>query len=161
MCNQNYKTKIILVLGLIFFLMGNVLNAQTTKKKALKRYDRATYFYSQGMHEDALMVLDEAIRVDASFFEAHMLKSQIYEKGKDWKLSQQALIQAFHAHPQKRQQWLESLVRVSFRSGSYNEAFEALQEGNQIDGWSMKDELLAQSVLYASCLLYTSDAADE
>jgi outer membrane protein OmpA-like peptidoglycan-associated protein len=95
------------------------------------------------------MVLDEAIRADASFFEAHMLKSQIYEKGKDWKLSQQALIQAFHAHPQKRQQWLESLVRVSFRSGSYNEAFEALQEGNQIDGWSMKDELLAQSVLYA------------
>lgn len=149
MYHQNYKAKIILVLGFIFFFMGSHLDAQSTKKRALKRYERATYLYSQGMHEEALLFLDEAIDVDASFFEAYMLKSQIYEKSKDWKRAEQSVIKALDARPQKRQQWLESLVRVTFRSGNYNKAFEVLQEGDQIEDWSMKDQLLAQSVHYA------------
>ena len=149
MCNQKYKTKIILVLGFVFFLMGGALKAQSTKKRALKRYERATYLYSQGMRDDALLALDAAIDADASFFEAYMLKSQICKQRKEWKRAKRALIQALDEHPGQRQQWLESLVRTAFRAGNYNEAFAALREGENLEGWTMKDELLAQSVRFA------------
>ena len=149
MSKQFNKTKAILILGFIFFGLGNSSYAQSSKKRALKSYEQATYLYSQGRRDEALVELESALRVDPLFFEAYMLKSQIYEKRKDWDNALVPLLRATEAHPDKRQKWLESLIRLSYRAGRYDEAFDAMQEGYTNSDWSMKDQLLNQSVRFA------------
>ncbi|MDA9019123.1 hypothetical protein N9I61_01240, partial [Flavobacteriales bacterium] len=119
--------------------------AQSNEKKATKRYNEATQFYSEGLRMEALTKLDEAIRIDAEFFDAFMLKGQIFAELKEWQNGVGALNRAFEIAPIARARWQELLISMCHRGGMHKEAYHALEVGEELSGWQMQSILLESS----------------
>ena len=147
---HSIQPKVLMFFFLIFCLQRSDALAQSNDKKATKRYSQATELYGQGMRVEALVKLDEATRFDEEYFDAFMLKGQIFAEMKEWKKGADALNRAFEIEPSEREDWQESLVSMYHRGGMYKEAYHALEVGEQLRGWQMQSDLLESSVRFAN-----------
>ena len=142
--------KVFMFFVLIFCVHGSQAFSQSNDKKATKRYSQATELYGQGMRVEALVKLDEATRFDEEYFDAFMLKGQIFAELNEWNKGVDALNRAFEIEPSEREDWQESLVSMYHRGGMYKEAYHALEVGEQLRGWQMQSDLLESSVRFAN-----------
>lgn len=150
---HSIQPKVLMFFFLIFCLQRSDALAQSNEKKATKRYNEATQFYSEGLRMEALTKLDEAIRIDAEFFDAFMLKGQIFAELKEWQNGVGALNRAFEIAPMERARWQELLISMCHRGGMHKEAYHALEVGEELSGWQMQSDLLESSVRFANAAI--------
>lgn len=58
---------------------GQSPELHSTKQKAIKKFEEAKKNFNLRYYDDALVLLDDAIKVDENFLEAYLLKGQIYK----------------------------------------------------------------------------------
>jgi tetratricopeptide (TPR) repeat protein len=116
---------------LTFCFQGSDAFAQSNEKKATKRYNEATQLYSEGLRAEALIKLDDAIRIDAEFFDAFMLKGQIFAELKEWQKGVGALNRAFEIAPMERARWQEFLISMCHRGGMHKRSLSRTRRGRK------------------------------
>jgi len=118
-------------------------------KKAEKRLNEAIDLYMSREVGLALERVDEALRLDAEFSGAWMLKSQLCEEKGRWECATHSLGQALEFQPDLRKKWHTKHVQFAFQSGQYDRAFKILEDGENLWKVHCKDSLLEASVRFA------------
>ncbi len=139
----------ILFLG-FFLAFGIDAFAQSSSNRANKRYNSAREAYDLKDRNAALLDLEEALQIDQEFYDALMLKSQIFSEAGDWEKGIAPLSRALNIRENERGIWLEQLMRLHFRSGQYQKSLKLLEEGSLLPNGVLKDSLLMASVIFAS-----------
>lgn len=112
---------------LVFFLLcmtfcGHAQGYSTTNKKAVKLFEQAKSAAGNGLYARSLQVLNEAIEMDSTFFEAYLLSSDIYQETDSIHLQVKALETAVRVRSTKYPKVFYTLGNAYYASGNYHKA---------------------------------------
>lgn len=116
------------------------LTLSTDDKRAGKAYNEGLEHYLHGRVDDALEALEAALKRDATFFEAHMLKGQILDESGFPSASATAYLAGYAFHPARFPKGRLRLCQLLHRSGRYDEGLEALATAQELPGWESTPE---------------------
>ena len=112
----------------------------TDDKRAEKAYEAGLEHYLHGRVDDALASISDALKRDASFFEAHMLKGQILDESGFPDASASAYLAGYAIEPERFPKGRLRLCQLLHRSGRYDEGMDALETAQGLPGWEPTSE---------------------
>ena len=129
----------------------------TDDKRAGKAYDAGLEHYLHGRVNDALESIADALKRDASFFEAHMLKGQILDESGFPDASATAYLAGYALHPERFPKGRLHLCQLLHRSGRYDEGLDALETAQGLLGWEPTPEwdAIAAHLRFAAAAIST------
>jgi len=109
-------------------------------KRAGKAYEAGLEHYLHGRIDDALESISAALKRDAAFFEAHMLKGQILDEAGYPDAAASAYLEGYALHPERFPKGRLRLCQLLHRSGRYDEGLAALGVAQGLPGWEPSPE---------------------
>jgi len=118
---------------LVYFLIivSNIVFGQsnsTENKKALKLFEQAQQAFDSNAYGKSLAFLNEAISVEPAYYEAYLMKSDIYQEMDSIAPLIKVLEKAISLNAEKFPKSHFILGNAYFRSGFYNKASDAFRE---------------------------------
>ncbi len=100
----------------------------STSKKAIKEYDAGYSAYSQKRFQQAISYLNNAVKQDPKFIEAHLLIAESYLELEDLPKSKEAYLRCIAINPNFFPPAYYSLAEIDFELGEYEEASNYLDQ---------------------------------
>ncbi len=100
----------------------------TTSKKAIKAYDAAMDHYTRRQYKEAIINLNDAVKVDANFIEAYMLMAECYLETKEPQQARAAFLRCVAINPDFFPPVYYSLADIEFDAGEYEQASRHLEQ---------------------------------
>ena len=97
----------------------------TNNKKAIKLFEEAKLASNNSLYSKSLQLLDEAIALDATFLEAYLLNSDIYQELDSVPLQIKSLEAAIRINTSKYPKLHFTLGNAYYRSGIYQKAVDS------------------------------------
>jgi len=118
------------IIVILFLLVGKFCFVQafrSKKKKALNLFEQARQAFDSNQFNKSLLLLNNAIKLDSTFVEAYLLKSDIYQELDSVSALIHALEKALHFNPEKFVKSYYILGNAYYKSGFYQKANESYQ----------------------------------
>ncbi len=141
---RNFK---IALLGILFMLASVATSAQQqysiSNTKAIKAYENAMNAFNARNSELALLMIDDAIKREANFIEAYLLRFEVLIEGGKIDEATQALRDAVAINPDFFPNAWYFLGSLELKQGHYTDAMEHLKRFKQYKG--VNPELIAKA----------------
>jgi outer membrane protein OmpA-like peptidoglycan-associated protein/Tol biopolymer transport system component/uncharacterized protein YaaR (DUF327 family) len=95
----------------------------TKSKKAIKHFEEALKYYSSKRNEEALEILQKALKADENFVEAHMVSGDCYTDLRDYANAIKEYQKVVDLAPDFLSTSYKQLADVQFKIGDYESAF--------------------------------------
>jgi outer membrane protein OmpA-like peptidoglycan-associated protein len=107
---------------LIFYILYLIsVTAHAQPKKALENYDKASKFFQEQKNDRAAELIDEALRLDSTYAEAHFIRAQLYEISTLPELALQSYRKAIRFKPNQFAVAYQKLIEHHLQAGDYIE----------------------------------------
>ncbi len=119
-----------LYLVFLFLLIGSMVNGQgsfQTEKKVQKLFEQAKYAYENRQFSKSLGILDHVLTLDSCFLDVYLLKSDIFQELDSVAPQILSIESALKIDPERNPKLYYVLGNAYYRSGKYQNAYDAYQ----------------------------------
>ena len=141
-------------LFLCIFATSWAQQLSSSSKKAVKAYHTGYDKYARRQYAAAVSELNNAVRIDANFIEAHMLIAECYLETNDRQKAKASFLRVVNINPDFFPPVYFSLAEMEFESGEYDVAIQYLEKfltySRQRPAVVAKSEKLLQNSRFAA-----------